>query len=160
MANTRFNYDECRTKKYLQETTGPSRYILNVPGNGLNPSYTNEPQIRLQKWGGNLREVFNGHPIDIDSELIGLNSISTKYEDIKKKQIHTKSKNYHTKSFNIDETRATHPAWMYRDIEQVRWEYPMFNPQKNIEIPFLNNINSSLDYKDSYVSEIYKPLNK
>ena len=50
MANTRFNYDECRTKKYLQQSTGPGRYILNAPGNGLNPTYTDEPQVRLQKW--------------------------------------------------------------------------------------------------------------
>ena len=31
MAFCRYNYDECRTKKKLQESTGPGRYILNVP---------------------------------------------------------------------------------------------------------------------------------
>ena len=30
MAFTRFNYDECRTKKKLQQQTGAGRYILNV----------------------------------------------------------------------------------------------------------------------------------
>ena len=57
MAFTRFNYDECRTKKKLQEATGPGRYILNVPGNGPTPLYFNDPQIRMQKWGGNLQNV-------------------------------------------------------------------------------------------------------
>ena len=48
MAFTRFNYDECRTKKKLQQQTGPSRYILNVPGNGSKPCFMDDPQIRLQ----------------------------------------------------------------------------------------------------------------
>ena len=94
MANTRFNYDECRTKKYLQQSTGPGRYIMNAPGNGLDPTYTDEPQIRLQKWGGNLREVPGGHPIDIDSELIGLNTRTSKYESIKTKKLVTDKKSY------------------------------------------------------------------
>ena len=34
MAFTRFNYDDARTKKKLQEATGPGRYILNVPAVG------------------------------------------------------------------------------------------------------------------------------
>ena len=37
MAFTRFNYDDCRTKKQLQQQTDPGRWILNVPGNGANP---------------------------------------------------------------------------------------------------------------------------
>ena len=71
MAFTRYNYDECRTKKKLQESTGPGRYILNVPGNGPNPCFFNDPQIRLQKWGANLDNVINGGPLDIDSDLTG-----------------------------------------------------------------------------------------
>jgi hypothetical protein len=160
MANTRFNYDECRTKKYLQQSTGPGRYIMNAPGNGIDPTYTDEPQIRLQKWGGNLREVQGGHPIDIDSELIGLNRRTTKYESIKTKKLVTEKKYYDKKSYKIDETRATHPAWKYRDLEQTRWEYPLIDPQMNTEIPFSYNNNSSNDYKDSFIPNIPKPLNK
>ena len=37
MANTRFNYDPCRTVKKLQEATDIGRYMLNTPGNGLRP---------------------------------------------------------------------------------------------------------------------------
>ena len=71
MAFTRFNYDDARTQKKLQEATGPGRYILNVPGNGSTPTFFNDPYIRVQKWGANLREVINGGPIDIDSDLSG-----------------------------------------------------------------------------------------
>lgn len=31
MAFTRFNYDDARTKKKLQEATDSGRYVLNVP---------------------------------------------------------------------------------------------------------------------------------
>ena len=70
MAFTRFNYDECRTKKILQESTGPGRYILNTPGNGCKPCFINDPQIRMQGWGANLRSVPGGAPIDINSDLL------------------------------------------------------------------------------------------
>ena len=70
MAFTRFNYDDCRTKKKLQQQTGPSRYILNVPGMAPNHALW-MIQIDLQKWGANLKSVVNGGPIDIDSDLTG-----------------------------------------------------------------------------------------
>ena len=54
MASTRFNYDSGRTIKHLQQSTGPGRYMLNVPGNGDKPEYMEDPHIRLEKWGGNL----------------------------------------------------------------------------------------------------------
>jgi hypothetical protein len=50
MASTRFNYDECRTKKQIQQSTDPGRWIMNVPGNGSDPAYMEDPYIRMQKW--------------------------------------------------------------------------------------------------------------
>jgi len=44
MANTRFNYDDARTMKRLQQHTDPVRWILNVPGNGTVPCYIEHPQ--------------------------------------------------------------------------------------------------------------------
>ena len=79
MAFTRFNYDDSRTKKKLQESTGPGRYALNMPGNGTSPCFFNDPQIRMQKWGANLDNVVNGAPIDIDSDLKGVTRKLTKY---------------------------------------------------------------------------------
>ena len=35
----RFHDDPCRIKKQLQESTGPGRYMLNVPGNGPKPCF-------------------------------------------------------------------------------------------------------------------------
>ena len=72
MSFTRFNYDPCRTKKILQESTGPGRYMLNRPGWGDKPVFFNDPQVRMQGWGANLRGVVGGASIDIDSDLIGI----------------------------------------------------------------------------------------
>jgi hypothetical protein len=74
MAFTRFKYDDCRTKKALQQTTDPGRWILNVPGNGDKPCYMEDPQIIPQKWGANLRT----NTINLESDLRGqtrLNSL-------------------------------------------------------------------------------------
>ena len=65
MACTRFKYDDARTIKALQQATDPGRWILNVPGNGANPAYMEDPQIIIQKWGGNLRT----NTINLESEL-------------------------------------------------------------------------------------------
>ena len=89
MANTRFNYDKCRTNKLLQEATGPGRYMLNTPGPAHSLGANNDPHYRLQRWGGNLGHVLNGHPIDIDSDLIGLNKNLSKYDE---KRVPSKSK--------------------------------------------------------------------
>ena len=69
MACTRFYYDPCRTKKQLQQSTDPGRYMLNVPGNGSNPCYIEDPQIIIQKWGANLRT----NTINLESDLRGVN---------------------------------------------------------------------------------------
>ena len=69
MASTRFNYDDARIIKSLQQSTGAGRYMLNVPGPGNKVCFYNDPQVRMQKWGANLRSVPTGHPIDIDSDL-------------------------------------------------------------------------------------------
>ena len=55
MSFTRFHDDPCRINKQLQESTDPGRYMLNVPGNGDKPYYIEDPYIRIQGWGANLR---------------------------------------------------------------------------------------------------------
>ena len=50
----------------------------------------------------------------------------------------------------VNESRATHPAWMYRDLEQKRWETPFVNPQANVEKRFANNLQTRILEKDFY----------
>ena len=155
MAFTRFNYDYQRTAKLLQESTGPGRYLLNTPGNGVNPCYFEDPHIRLQKWGANLMQVKGeGNVIDIASDLDGRTRRATKACPKAQFPNHGVAKTMRNKypkckSFT-DETRASHPAWMYRDLEQTRWEYPLLDPQENTCMPFHNNLSTRILEKDYY----------
>ena len=157
MAFTRFNYDTARTNKLLQESTGPGRYMLNTPGQGANPFYYEDPHIRLQGWGANLMSVEQGHPVDIASDLDGRTRKQSKYCVVeqypaKKTVVAVPQTNkYKTMKAYTEETRASHPAWIYRALDQTRWEYPLLNPQENVCKHFHNNVSTRILEKDHFV---------
>lgn len=141
MAFTRFKYDDCRTKKALQQATDPGRWILNVPGNGANPCYIEDPQIIIQKWGANLRT----NTINLESELRGVNRHLSRdclgKDNYQTFNVDSKPMQYPTNTIlTTEQSRATNPAWWYRDLEQVDWQYPPLNPQANVCLPFQNNL--------------------
>jgi hypothetical protein len=151
MAFTRFKYDESRTKKSLQQSTDPGRWILNVPGNGSQPYYIEDPQIIIQKWGANLRT----NTINLESELRGVNRHLNKdclgvdnYQSYNVPNDPISYPNYN-KTFT-EQSRATNPAWWYRDLEQNNFDYPPLNPQANTCMPFQNNLSSRILEKDSF----------
>ena len=155
MSFTRFNYDPCRTKKLLEESTGPGRYMLNKPGWGDKPCFFSDPQIRMQEWGTNLRSVPGGAPIDINSDLLGITRPLSK--DCSQKEfpfagvVFSMKNEYPTcgKEFT-SQSRATHPAFLYRDLEQSN-RYPLFlNPQENVCMPFQNNLNTRILEKNNF----------
>jgi len=154
MANTRFNYDDARTVKILQESTGPGRYILNTPGNGEQPAFFDDPHMRQQRWGANLMQVPLGHPIDIDSDLIGLTQKLGKHcekhtYDKYSPMVFSKTYPKQTGGFT-HQSRATHPAWMYLDRDHTR-KYPLFlDPQEHVARPFMHNLNTRILERDSY----------
>jgi hypothetical protein len=151
MASTRFYYDACRTNKRLQQETDPGRWVLNVPGNGANPCYMEDPQIRIQKWGANLRT----NTINLESELLGVNRQISR--DCLGKDNYT---HYTVKSEAIqyptcsglytEESRATNPAWWYREVEQTDRYYLPLNPQENTCFPFENNLSTRILEKDYF----------
>ena len=165
MSFTRFNYDPCRTKKLLEESTGPGRYMLNKPGWGNKPCFFSDPQIRMQEWGTNLRRVPGGAPIDIDSDLLGITRPLSKDCSAKKYPfagVVFSTKNEYPTCGNefTAQSRVTHPAFLYRDLEQSN-KYPLFlNPQENVCMPFHNNLNTQLLERDRFVPKIPCPLNK
>ena len=140
MSFTRFHYDVERTKKNLEQSTGTSRYILNTPGPGNKVGFINDPFVRLQKWGGNLRKANNG-AIDIHSHLIGLKS-----------KIKTQKINYDNDTKSITkQSRVTNPSWLYKDLEQNHRYILLNDPQKNYKRNFKNNINTRLIERDNFV---------
>ena len=161
MACTRFFYDDCRTKKQLQQATDPGRFILNVPGNGAKPCYIEDPQIIIQKWGANLRT----NTINLESDLMGVNKPLSR--DCLGKDNYT---NFNVPNQAIEypvcnntfteESRATNPAWWYRDLEQVNWGYPPINPQINTCLPFQNNLSTRILVRDDFTPKRECVLNE
>jgi hypothetical protein len=151
MAFTRFKYDEGRTKKELQQSTDSGRWVLNVPGNGDTPCYMEDPHIIPQKWGANLRT----NTINLESNLLGVNRNLGRdclgKNEYQQYNVTSQSIKYPTcKQLTTDQSRATNPAWWYRDLEQSNWKYPQLNPQANTSIPFQHNLSSRILEKDYY----------
>lgn len=153
MSFTRFHDDPCRIEKQLQESTGPGRYSLNVPGNGVKPCFMEDPFIRLQHWGGNLMT----NPIDLDSDLKGLSRPLNRDNMPKnghiEQAVNSQKIEYPNCLPMTEQPRVTHPAWTIRDLEQVDWYTLPLNPQENTCMPFANNISSRILEKDYFVAE-------
>ena len=155
MAFTRFNYDESRTKKQLQQSTDPGRWVMNVPGNGSHPCYIEDPQIIIQKWGANLRT----NTINLESELLGvskqLNRDCLNVDNYTKYNVPNQKINYpDCKNTITEQSRTIMPVWTARDLEQVDWYYPPLNPQENVCLPFQSNLNTRILEKDSFQRKI------
>jgi hypothetical protein len=151
MAFTRFHDDPARIKKQIQESTGLGRYQLNTPGPGLNLPFVEDPQIRLQGWGANLHT----NTTDLDTELKGISrKLTHDIVDYKSKMPYSIAREYSTLPAFVDESRATHPAWMFRDLEQTRWNYSFHNVQGKTEIPFINNESTRILEKTKHVRNV------
>ena len=151
MACTRFKYDDARTKKELQQSTDPGRWIMNVPGNGSDVCFIEDPQIIPQKWGANLRT----NTINLESDLKGVNRQIGRdclgKNEYQKYNVTNQPIDYPTcNNLFTDQSRATHPAWWYRDLEQPNFEYPPLNPQVNTCLPFQNNVSTRILEKDYF----------
>ena len=158
MAFTRFHDDPCRINKQLQESTGLGRYMLNVPGNGSKPLYMDDPFIRMQKWGGNLMT----NTVNLESDLFGL-SRSANRDDIETNEyrinaVKAKKVEYQSVAPSTDQSRATHPAWEYRDLEQTNWSILPLNPQENTCFTFQNNLSTRILEKDIFVAKAPRQL--
>ena len=77
-------------------------------------SFHEDPQIRLQKWGANL----HNNTVNIESDLQGLsrknNRDLPKYNNYKSFSANSSQQTYKVEKPSVEESRASHPAWMYR----------------------------------------------
>lgn len=154
MSFTRFHDDPCRIRKDLQESTDPGRYMLDVPGNGTSPCFMADPYMRMQKWGANLRT----NVVSVEDDLRGMTrNVNRDYlnkNDYRQHAEKSEEKNYPTCNPFTEQSRATHPAWEVRDLEQVAWKILPLDPQENTCIPFQNNLSSRILEKDHFVAKV------
>ena len=149
MAFTRYHDDPVRINKYLEESTFSGRYFLNTPGAGLQLPFQEEPQLRLQRWGANLMT----DTTNLESDLFGLGRKLTHDYDVTYKQqtvSNPTTLGFVSQQPFVEESRATHPSWMYRDLEQPRWEVPFINPQAHLEKEFHSNLHTRILEKDNF----------
>lgn len=144
MSFTRFHDDPIRIESRLDLSTFEGRYQLNRPGPGLNMAFFEDPNLRLQKWGANL----NSNTVNLESDLRGL-SRTLNRDDVQKNVYQTHSAPTQVRSFPIsesfvEESRSSHPAYLYRGLEQSVWEKPILDPQANLETPFETNVQTRL----------------
>lgn len=158
MAFTRFHDDPIRIKYGLEISTFSGRYALDKPGPGINLPYLEDPQIRIQQWGANMMM----NPINIESDLRGLtrqlNRDNIISNDYKKYAVETSQIQHPKATSFVEESRASHPAWMYKDLDHTRWEIPFLNPQINFEKGFHDNIQTRILEKDNYMPIIPIPM--
>ena len=154
MSFTRFHDDPVRIRKQMEESSFAGKYALNTPGPGDKLPFLEDPQIRLQYWGANLMT----NTVNLESDLRGLTRKTNRdlinYNNHNLASVKGTSITYSKTESFIDESRATHPAWMFRDIEQTRWEEPLLNPQANLEKNFYDNIQTRILEKDYFVPRI------
>ena len=131
---------------------------------GGNTRKTKNPKTKVVTQKQNVEKGTNqrrtgGAPIDIDSDLLGITRPLSK--DCTKKEfpfagvVFSMKKEYPTCGQEItSQSRTTHPAFLYRDLEQSN-RYPLFlNPQENVCMQFHNNLNTRLLERDNFIPKI------
>jgi hypothetical protein len=150
MSFTRFHDDPIRIKKQVDESTFAGRYRLNTPGQGMDLPFMEDPQLRLQGWGANFRN----NTVNLESDLLGLTRpLNRDLVDVNNYKTHSVSSGeitYRNVNPFIQESRASHPAWMYKDLEHSRWEQPLLNPLNGIDKVFIDNIQTRILEKDNF----------
>jgi hypothetical protein len=154
MSFTRFHDDEIRIQKQLERQTFPGRYQLDVPGQGAIMPFQEDAHLQLQKFGGNLRT----NSVNLESDLLGLNRRlgrdDNSEQNYKLHEVKTEPIVYPNQQPFTEESRASHPAWMYRDLEHPIWEQPIVDPQAHLEKPFHDNIQTRILEKDYYKPKV------
>lgn len=160
MSFTRFHDDPNRIQKTNLETNAINDYVFNVPGNTRNQNhYFNDPHIRMQTNGTTLYKQM----VHIDSQLRGMDRVLCRDHKIKNNYKNYESFQGMQTPVSIDKTitkesRASHPAWVYRPLSHYRPDHLFEDPQKHVEIPFDVCLDTNILEKDYYNIKHYKKI--
>ena len=148
---TRFHDDESRIQQQMRAQTVAGRYAITMPGPGVNLSFQEDSQLRLQKWGANLHT----ETVNVESDLIGLTrSLTRDAHTFTQTSVQSQLPVYSMAAPRVEESRASIPAWQFKELEQPRWETPWTNPQAHLEKSFPDNLPTRLLEKDYFRPEL------
>ena len=184
MSFTKLSYDKEAYKTAINESIKPGSYYLNKPRIDCQHCYPYPVSVVPQEMGNSLYS--DKSMVDVSSELLGLTRKAS--DDPKKQYIPTCGKDFcdsgypcgggvidkckgerpddkglvHFKDCFIpaEETRTTNPACNLRGTGWNRWEWLCTDPQKNIEMPFSNNVSNRIIFKDNHRPSIPNPMDQ
>jgi hypothetical protein len=154
MASTRISSDSVRIEADLRHQTMVGRYMLDVPGPGIDMPFQDDPHLRLSKWGANLY----GDMMSIENHLRGQDFILTR-KDIIRSTLPSAAHSSEQKTYShadpyTDQSRATAPAWIYRNLETPeRWDEGGFDERSlhfHTERNFEYNTGTRMGEKDAF----------
>ena len=137
-----------RRIKEAEISTFAGRYYLDTPGCGTVLPYFEDPHMRVQRASG---VVGASGTTDWESELRGITRPLSRGDIYDYTQSAVPSIAPIRPYYGIvsDETRATLPAWTFREKEQDRWETPLLDPLEKAFVPFETNVNARQQELDS-----------
>ena len=154
-------YDKDTSIQNLKLSHEILKYKFNKPEQ-CSECYNDDPHNRIQRSGASVDK--NNSMIDIDSELSGITRIASK--DINKKYKPSRDNKpfdnkLHYNDCNnpvVEHTRLSNPPSTLRGTGVNRWENVFINPQqlKHIELPFCNNVDTSILEKDNHRPLLHK----
>jgi hypothetical protein len=156
MSFTRIRDDRIRMQKQNEQSVYAGNFHLATPGPGVNLPFMEDPHIRVQQWGANLMT----DSTNLESELRGLGrNLSHDPKPYLESTIsNSTAVSYPSAPEFVDQTRASHPAWMCRVHASNRWETPFINPTAitihDIDRNFNHNVSSRILEKDYYTPQI------
>ena len=151
MAYTNIKNDPLRIYKDLQQSTDVGRHVLNVPGNGLDIPFIQDPHVRMQLWGANRVNDFIG----VENSLLNIDRPLLHETHICKESYYTKPNmdrmDYSRGTFNVQDSFISQPAWNLRDKENNKpLGFPDDKNDAHIFIPFCNNLGTRMGEKDAF----------
>lgn len=159
MATTRLRNDPIRMKHEMEIFSFPGKYQLDVPGQGTELPFVEDPHMRLQYWGANRHTNI----VDIEGDLKGYTKkISRDYSGTDEYTRFLPSDAQPIKYPNYgkdttEDTRHVLPPFLFRGIGNERFEEPFINPQAHTEIPFHHNLQTRIIEKDGFYGKMQTP---
>ena len=111
-----------------------NNYVIEKAGNGKSLAYMKNPNIRLQRWGANVRTNMIGIEDDLRGQTRILNRDTVNENDYKKKAAITNAISYETTSIKNTNTKTDANRCEVRDkcLKNGRKDILYNDPQKNI----------------------------
>ena len=149
MSFNRLKYDDEQAEYQMDTSLKPGMYVSNPP-KICGSCFETNPYIRLQRGGVSVFNKTNNYQIDTDTELKNINRHHGYDNEYQKGEFKESLKHMPDCYFPTDETRLSNPSSNLRGIGINRFDYPLFNPQNNIEFPSRSNLSSRLLAKDNF----------